>query len=80
MPGDKVGMEMGQKDMADREAPSLRVHHVLLDIALRIDNDRGRAGLIPQQVGGMSQAAQIVLFENHDSVGVAAIGSTVDFP
>ena len=65
MPGNKVGMEVGQKDVADVEAKSLRVRHVLFDITLRIDDDRRRAGLVPQQIRGMGQATQIVLFENH---------------
>jgi hypothetical protein len=30
-------------------------------VALRINNDRGRAGLVSQQVGSVRQAGQIVL-------------------
>ena len=51
MPCDKVGMEVGQEDVANVEAEFLRVRHVL-DIALRIDDDRCRAGLVSQQVAG----------------------------
>ncbi len=42
-----------------------RVRHVLLDIALGVDDDRGRGGLVSEQVGGVGEAAEIVLFEDH---------------
>jgi hypothetical protein len=47
MSGNKVGMEVCQKEVADLEIKSLRVRHVLFDIALGIDDDRSRAGLVP---------------------------------
>src|SRR3984957_16349995 len=65
MPGNKVGMEVCQEDVANLQTESLRVRHVLFDIALWIDNGRSCASLISQQVGGMGQATQIVLFQNH---------------
>ena len=65
MAGDKVGVEMGEKDVADLEAKFLGVGQVLLNIALGVDDDRGRTGLVAQQVGGVGEAAQIVLFQDH---------------
>ena len=63
--GDEIGVEVGEKDVADLEAEFLGVGEVLLDVALRIDDDRRRACLVAQQIGSMGQAAEIVLFENH---------------
>ena len=45
VPGDEIGMEMGQKNVADLQTESLRVRHVLFDIALRIDDDRSASWL-----------------------------------
>ena len=43
MAGDEVGVEVGQKDVADLEAEFLGVGQVLLDVALGIDDDGGRS-------------------------------------
>ena len=45
--------------MADQEAKFLGVGQVLLDVALRIDDDGGRTGLVSEQIGGVGQAAQV---------------------
>src|SRR5579859_4705637 len=37
MPGNKIGVEVCQKDMADAETQFLCVRHILLDISLRVD-------------------------------------------
>jgi hypothetical protein len=63
MAGDEVGVKMGEEDVADLEAEFLGVGQVLLNIALGVDDDGGRAGLVSEQIGGVSQAAQIVLFQ-----------------
>ena len=65
MAGDEVGVEMGEKDVADLEAEFLGVGQVLLNVALRVDDDGGRTGLVSQQIGGVGEAAQIVLFQDH---------------
>jgi hypothetical protein len=46
MARDKVGVKMGEKDVADLEAQFLGVSQVLLNIALRVDDDRSRTGLV----------------------------------
>jgi hypothetical protein len=65
--GYEVGVEVGQKDMADLETEFLRIRQVLFDIALWIDNDCGRTGFVAQQIGGMRQATEIILFQNHEN-------------
>jgi hypothetical protein len=62
MAGDEVGMEVGQEDMPDLQDEFLGIRKILLDIALGVDHDAGRAGFVAQQVGSVSQAAQVVLF------------------
>jgi hypothetical protein len=65
MAGDEVGVEVGEEDVADLKAKFLGVGQVLLDIALRVDDDGGRTGLVSEKIGGVGQAAQVLLFQNH---------------
>ena len=65
MAGEEVGVEVGQEDMADLKAELLSVGKVLLNVALRIDDDRRRTGLVSKQIRSVSQASQVVLFQNH---------------
>ena len=65
MTGDKIRMKMAEEDVADLQAEFLCVGDVLLDVALRIDDDGGRTGLIAEQVGGVGEAPQVVLFQEH---------------
>ena len=41
MAGNKVGMEMGEKHVADLQAVFFRVDQILLNVALRINDDGG---------------------------------------
>ena len=66
--GDEVGVEVAEEDMADLEAKFFRVGQVLLNVALRVDDDGGRTCLVSQQIGGVGKAAQIVLFQNHGNI------------
>ena len=61
--------------MADLEAEFLGIGQVLLDIALGVDDDGGRTGLVSEQIGGVGQAAQVVLFQNHGS-SIGAVRSS----
>src|ERR1700677_2383684 len=36
-----------------------------MNVALRVNDDGGRTGLISKQVGGVGQASQVVLLQNH---------------
>ena len=70
--GNEVGVEVAEKDMPDFEAEFFGVGQVLLDVALRVDDDGGRTGLVSEQIGGVGEAAQVVLFQNHGSIGSLA--------
>ena len=76
MAGNEVGVEVGQEDVADLEAERFGVGQVLLNIALRVDHDRGRTGLVSEQIGRVGQAAQVILFQNHKSLSDAPLYST----
>jgi hypothetical protein len=65
MAGDEVGVKVGQEGMADLKAELLGVGQLLLNIALRIDDDSGRTGLVSKQIRRVGQASQVVLFQNH---------------
>jgi hypothetical protein len=67
MPGDEVSVEVSEEDMAGLEAKLLGVGQVLLDIALRVDDDGGRAGFVSEQIGSAGETTQVVLFEDHRS-------------
>ena len=63
-------MRLGEKLMsisglADLEAESFGVRQILLDVALRVDDDGGRTGLVSEKIGGVGEAAQVVLLEEH---------------
>lgn len=59
----EVGVEVGLDDVADAQALGFRLGQVLLDVAAWVD-DRGLT-LGADQVGGVSQAAQVELLEVH---------------
>jgi hypothetical protein len=65
MPGNEIGVEMAEEDMANVEIEPPCVRQILLHIALRIDDDSSGTLLVSDQIGGMSQAAQVILFEDH---------------
>ena len=55
MPGNEIRVEMREKNVADLQAKLLRIHDVLMNIPLRIDNHRSPALLVSQQIGGVGQ-------------------------
>ncbi len=67
MAGDEVGMEVREEDVADVQAESVSVVDVLLDVALRVDDDGRVAGFVADEIGGVREAAEVVLFEDHRS-------------
>ena len=72
MAGDEVGVKVGEEDVLDLEFILGGEGDVLIDVALRID-DRGNAGLfVTDEVGGVGEAAEVELFEDH--VGDASGG------
>jgi hypothetical protein len=65
MTGYKIGMEVREEYMFDFEGVLGGKGNVLVRVALRV-NDGGRAcHLVSNQVGGVRQAWQIELFEDH---------------
>jgi hypothetical protein len=58
---------MGEENVVNVEVVLGGVVEVLIDIALRV-NDNGSAGrLIRDEVGGMRETAEIILFQPHGS-------------
>ena len=48
MPSNEVSMEVGQEDVADFEAKFPSVDKLLVDIALWVDDNRGRSRLVTE--------------------------------
>ena len=65
MPGDEIGVEMGEEDVLDGEGVFGGEGEVLIDVALRIDNGGGAGCLVANEVGSVRQARQIELLEDH---------------
>ena len=60
---DEVGVEVGVDDADDPHAVGGRVGEVVLDVTARVDDDR-LAGLgVPDEVGRLGEAVQVVLGE-----------------
>jgi hypothetical protein len=65
MPGYKIGVEVGEEYVPDLESVFGSEGNVLIRVALRV-NDGGRAcSFVSNNVGGVCQARQIELFEDH---------------
>src|SRR5580700_10861185 len=64
--GHEVRMQMGLKDVANRQPLFLRGFQVDFHIALRIDHDR--FSLRSQQIRSVRQAAEVELFEIHGTM------------
>ncbi len=60
VPGEKVGVEMRQKDVTNLQAGLLGIRDVGIDVALRIDNDRRATRRIANQVRRVGEAVQVV--------------------
>jgi imidazole glycerol phosphate synthase subunit HisF len=53
--------------MAYLEAKFFGVGEILLNVALGVDDDGRRTGLVSEQIRRVRETAQIVLFQNHGS-------------
>ena len=62
-------MEVRLDDAFDAQPMLSCVGEVLLDVALWVDNDSSTARSVANEVGGMTEAAQVVLLEEHASNG-----------
>ena len=74
MSRDEIGMEVGQDRVANLEPLLLRIGDVLVDVTLRVNDRSDPASLVRHEVGGVSQAAEVVLREYHDLIVGRAAG------
>ena len=65
MTGQEIGVKMRLKDSLDGETVLLGVSQVLRHVALRVDHDRTPRGGVANHVGGVRQASEVVLAEEH---------------
>jgi hypothetical protein len=65
MPRDEVSMKMRKKDVLDSETQPGGVLNVPFNITLRVYYNRDASLCIADEVRGMGQAAQVILFKNH---------------
>ena len=65
MAGDEVRVEVRQENVANPNVEASRVAQVLVDVALRIDDGSRPALLVRDEVGGVREAAEVVLLDNH---------------
>jgi hypothetical protein len=63
--GNEIGVEMGQEDVPDFERVFEGERDVLIDVPLRVHNGCRARRFVSNQVGGMRQARQIELLEDH---------------
>jgi hypothetical protein len=68
MAGQEVGVEVGQEHVFDLKPELFSILHILIDVALRIDDSRRSRLFVTDQVRGMGQASQVVLLQNHGVV------------
>ncbi len=61
----EVGVEVGLDHELDRQPAGLGVGDVLVDVALRVDDDRSPGRLVADQVRRVRETLQVVLVEQH---------------
>ena len=65
MTGQKVGVEVRECDILDLVPRFRGICQVLFDVALRVDDDRLFRPVICDQIGRMSETAEVILLEKH---------------
>ncbi len=66
MSSEEVGVKVGEEDVTDFEAMRGGVGEVALDVALGVDDDGRRARFVSEQIGGVRETSEVVLFQDHD--------------
>ena len=61
----EIRVEVRQEDMGYGHVPGFGLFDVLADVALRIHDGRDAGGFVPEEIGRMGEAAQVVLVEYH---------------
>jgi hypothetical protein len=62
---DEIGVEMGEKDVFDLQIVLCGEGQVTIDVALGIDHGGDARLFVADEVGGVGQAVQIELMEDH---------------
>ena len=65
VPGQEVGVKVGQDHVPDREAQLCRFLQVEIHVAPGVDDHGGLRLLVADQVGGLGETGQVVLLEDH---------------
>jgi len=66
--GNEIRVEVRQEDVRDTKVVIGRERQILIDVALRIDDSRGTALLISNDVRGVCETVEIKLLEEHMSI------------
>ena len=66
--GDKIGVHVGEENVADRQALRLSIGDVVVHVALRVDDDGGLRVVVTDEVGGVGETAEVVLLQQHGVV------------
>src|SRR5204862_6526359 len=65
MAGDEVGVKVSQEHMANPATQPVGILDVLIDVPLWSDHRCDAAPLVSDKIGSMSEAAEVVLLEDH---------------
>ena len=63
--GQEVGVHVGLDHVFDTQSCRVCVVEVLPDVSPRVNHDGPPSGLVPDQIGGLRQAVEVVLNESH---------------
>lgn len=68
--GDEIGIEMGQEDVLDSQIVFGGECEIAVHLTLRIDDGRDAVLAVADDLGGMGEAIEIKLFEDHGTLAV----------
>jgi len=70
--GDEIRVKVREEHVPDLQPVFRRILQVPLDVALWIHDDGGAAGRVAYEIGGMGEAVQVVLFQEHERRAIFA--------
>ena len=65
MASHKIGVKVTKKDVADLKIVALSVFQVTVNVTLWINYNCSAGLFVPDQIGSVREAAEVILFENH---------------
>src|SRR5437868_715408 len=65
MAGEEIGVKVRQHDVANVEAVLGSERKVLINVTLRVDDNRGVRALVANEIGGVRQTTQVELLQDH---------------